>query len=553
MFLRYFLWQYAGIEGDWQDAGVNWKQLYGIPLLFGVIGCFYHCKKDRKMWFVFLAFFAIMGIVLDIYFNMQEPQPRERDYFYVGSFFVFSVWIGMGVLGTVEFLRRVLKSQRAQTYAAGGVLLLSAVFIPGNMLRTNYKDADRTGDYVAWDYSYNLLQSCEPDAILFTNGDNDTFPLWYLQDVEGVRRDIRIVCLSLANTPWYVEQLKNETPFGAKKVPISISDENIERLEVVRWDPRQMILPVPQNAVNESINLEDASKQSFLVDTSVTQSGVIRFIFPNTETVGSIKAIRAQDIVTWNIISTNKWQRPIYFAVTCTPDSKIGLDRYFRIDGLASRLVPIHAARNEAIIVDTILAANLYNSPPGFFKTFQRGYKYRGLNDSTVYYDENVMRLLSNYRNAFLRLAMYHLNITHDSVKAREALDSMEAKIPHSIIPLDYRLLFDVATFYKYAGVQDKYDKYINEATVKLLDIIKKNPDDPLSEHNPYVLLLSIYESQGEYPKAIDILNTINANYAGISPQLGEQVKEKMEKLRAEMAMRAAAKDTVALQPQQRK
>ena len=102
--------------------------------------------------------------------------------------------------------------------------------------------------------------------------------------------------------------------------------------------------------------------------------------------MGSIKAIRAQDIVTWNIISTNKWQRPIYFAVTCTPDSKIGLDRYFRIDGLASRLVPIHAARNEAIIVDTILAANLYNSPAGFFKTFQRGYKYRGLNDSTVYY-----------------------------------------------------------------------------------------------------------------------------------------------------------------------
>ena len=116
-----------------------------------------------------------------------------------------------------------------------------------------------------------------------------------------------------------------------------------------------------------------------------------------------------------------------------------------------------------------------------------------------------------NYRNAFLRLAMYHLNITHDSGKAREALDSMEAKIPHTIIPMDYRLLVRCSNFYKYAGVQNKYNKYIDEATVKLLDIIKKNPNDPLSEHNPYVLLLSIYESRGEYPKAIDILNTINA------------------------------------------
>ena len=553
MFLRYFLWQYAGIEGNWQNAGVNWKQLYGIPLLFGLIGCFYHWKKDRKMWFVFLTFFAVMGIILAVYFNMQEPQPRERDYFYVGAFFVFSVWIGMGVLGMVELLRRVLKNRHAQVYAAGGVLFLTAVFIPGNMLRTNYKDADRTGDYVAWDYSYNLLQTCEPEAILFTNGDNDTFPLWYLQDVEGIRRDVRIVCLSLANTPWYVAQLKNETPFGAKKVPISIPDDHIDRLEAVQWQPRRMILPVPQNVVDEFISLEDASKQPPLADTSVTRSGVIRFTLPNTITVGTVKAIRAQDIVTWNIISTNKWQRPIYFAVTCTPDSKIGLEHYFRMDGLASRLVPIQAASSEGIIVDTILAANLYHSPSGYSKTFQRGYKYRGLNNSAVYYDDNVTRLIFNYRNAFLRLAMHHLNLTHNNAKAIEALDSMESKIPHSIIPMDNRLLSDVANFYKYAGAQDKYNTYADEVTIKLLDIIKKNPDQPLSEFNPFAELLSIYESRGEYSKAIDILNTINARYAGISPGLGEQVKERIEKLQAKISGSAATKDTVALEPQQKK
>ena len=213
-----------------------------------------------------------------------------------------------------------------------------------------------------------------------------------------------------------------------------------------------MTLPVPQNVIDEFAYLEDASKQPPLADTSVTRSGVIRFTFPNTITVGSVKAIRAQDIVAWNIILTNKWQRPIYFAVTCTLDSKIGLERYFRMDGLAERLVPFRAPSNGRIIVDTILAANIFNSPAGFSKTFQRGYKYRGLNDSTVYYDDNVMRLMSNYRNAFLRLAMYHLNLTRNNAKAVEALDSMEAKIPHSVIPMDYRLLSDVANFYKYAG-----------------------------------------------------------------------------------------------------
>jgi hypothetical protein len=549
MFLRYFLWQYAGIEGDWQDAGVNWKQLYGIPLLFGLFGCYYHWKKDRKMWFVFLTFFAIMGIVLDIYFNMQEPQPRERDYFYVGSFFVFSIWIGMGVLGVAQLLQRASRNRQVQAYTAGGVLLFSAALIPGNMLRTNYKDANRTGDYAAWDYSYNLLQTCEPDAILFTNGDNDTFPLWYLQDVEGIRRDIRIVNLSLANTPWYIAQLKNEAPFGAKKVPISISDDQIERLEAVKWEPRRMILPVPQNVVNEFIYLEDALKQLPLVDTSVTRSGIIRFTFPNTIMAGSVKAIRAQDIVTWNIISTNKWQRPIYFAVTCTLDSKIGLERYFRMDGLAARLVPIQAQNNEGIIVDTILATNLYNSPSGYSKTFQRGYKYRGLNDSTVYYDENVTRLMLNYRNAFLRLAMYHLNITHDSAKAREALDWMEVRIPQSVFPIDNRLLYNVANFYKYAGVMDKYNYYADEVTVKLLDFIKRRPNEPLSESNPYIVLLAVYESRREYEKAIGVLNEINDRYAGTATGIAEQVKERIAKLRTKMSVNnAAIKDTVVVQ-----
>ncbi len=554
MFLRYFLWQYAGIDGDWQDAGVNWKQLYGIPLLFGLIGCYYHYRKDKKMWFVLLTFFMVMGLVLAIYFNMQEPQPRERDYFFVGAFFVFSIWIGMGVLGLIEFAREYLKDTKAQLYSAGGILLLGAAFVPGNMLRTNYKDADRTGDYVAWDYSYNLLQTCEPEAILFTNGDNDTFPLWYLQDVEGVRRDIRIVNLSLANTPWYIHQLKDETPFGARKVPMSLSDTQIDDLQPIRWEPRRMALRVPQDVLSQYSSASDAPKQYPVLDTSVTNSGVIRFTLPNSMTFGDVKAIRVQDIVTWDIISSNKWQRPIYFAVTSTPDCKIGLDRYFRMDGLAMKLIPFAAPTDDGIIVDSILATNLYDSPAGFSKTFRRGYKFRGLTDSTVYFDENVTRLTMNYRNAFLRLALHYLNQERNNAKALQALDSMESKISRRVIPMDYRVLYDVANFYRYAGANDKFVKYTDEVLAKLIELTKSRPKEALSQSNPYSVLLSIYESREDYDKAIGVLNTINEVYGGTNTTVAKQVSERIAQLRAQMATKnAITKDTVAMQPQRPK
>jgi Protein O-mannosyl-transferase TMEM260-like len=545
MYIRYFLWQYAGIEGNWQDAGVNWKQLYGIPLLIGFFGFYVHYKKDRKRWFVFLLLFLIMGIILDLYQNQQDPQPRERDYFYVGSFFAFSIWIGIGVMGLIDVAREKLKDQKFHMFAAGGILLLAALFVPGNMLRTNFKTENRTGDYMAWDYSYNLLQTCEPDAILFTNGDNDTFPVWYLQDVEGVRRDIRVVNLSLVNTPWYILQLKNETPFGAQKVAMSLTDDQIESLQPIQWEPRKMSLDVPRSTVDQFSKYEDEATHSTFVDTSIAHSGKINFVFPYTITFGNIKAIRVQDIATWDIISSNQWKRPIYFAVTSTPDSKIGLDKYFEMDGLAMKMVPYQAPTDEGIIVDSILTKNLYDSPAGFFRTFHRGYKYRDLRDSSVYYDENVTRMIMNYRNAFLRLALYHLNETHDNAQAITALDSMESKIPHSVIPMDYRLMFDVSNFYNYAGDRAKYMEFTSELEQQLDNMISKSPHEALSQYNPYVILLSVYEGRGEYQKGIDLLNKMQTVYAG-TPGLEQQLKGRIAQLQAELAQHnSGKKDTV--------
>jgi hypothetical protein len=544
MLTRYFLWQYVGSAGDEQDAGVNWKVLYGIPLFIGLFGMYYHYKKDTKMWWVFFNFFLLMSIVLALYFNMQEPQPRERDYFFVGAFFVFSIWIGIGVLGLIDMVKTALQNEQAQKLAVGGVLVLCFAFVPVNMARVNFKSADRTGDYVAWDYSYNLLQSCEPDAILFTNGDNDTFPLWYLQDVEGVRQDVRIVNLSLVNTPWYISQLKNETPHGAKKVPISTSDEEIERIQPMQWEPREMELPVPQSVINQARVSTDVNAAVVFPDSGKGNGGVIKFTMPYTMTFGTIKAIRVQDIVTFDIIMTNKWQRPIYFAVTSTPDSKLGLEKYFRMDGLAMKMVPFQSQNDEGVIVDSILSANLYNTPKIPSKTFQRGYMFRGLNNPKVYYDENVTRLVMNYRNSFLRLALHHLNNTKNFPKAVAALDSMEAKVPSSVIPMDYRIMYDVANFYHFAGAQEKYAAYSQKIETVILDMIAKGVTEPFSQYNPYYILYSLYQNKEEYDKAADVLSQIKAHYAALQG-IDQWVDAQKQQVMAQKALKGAApKDT---------
>ncbi|MDD8019164.1 MAG: DUF2723 domain-containing protein [Bacteroidota bacterium] len=544
MFLRYFLWQYVGSEGDFQGAKANWNQLWGIPLFIGLFGCYYHYKKDRVMWWVFFNFFVLMGFVMAIYFNMQNPQPRERDYFYVGAFFVFSMWIGIGALGIVDSLREMIKNAQAQKWVTYTALLFCVVFVPFNMARTNYSTADRTGDYVAWDYSYNLLQSCEPDGILFTNGDNDTFPLWYLQDVEGVRRDIRIVNLSLVNTSWYIMQLKHETPYGSKAVPISLSDQEIEQVGPMQWEPREMTLPVPGNVMREfeMYNSDKTARPKFPVDTAAKE-GEIKFTLPNTMQFGTVKAIRAQDIMAYDIIRTNNWERPIYFAVTSTPDSKIGLDRYFRMDGLAMKLIPYPTPSDEGVIDPKILSANLLNVPDHPSKTFERGYLYRGLKDSTVHYDENVTRLAMNYRNAFMRLALFYINTTHENAKAIAVLDSMVVKFPSNVLPLDYRIEFDITNFYFFTGAKERYMQVSKNLLTRLLEMTSKPVVEQFTnQYHPYYMLFTIYQNRGEYDKANGMLDRISTEYGNVRG-LGDWVK--VQKAQIQMAIQTH-RDTLA-------
>lgn len=242
-----------------------------------------------------------------------------------------------------------------------------------------------------WDYSYNILQSAAPNAIIFTNGDNDTFPLWYLQDVEGVRRDVRIANLSLLNTPWYIFQLKDTEPHGAPKIKMNLTDAQIAAIAPSQWKTRNISVPISPNIY----------KEFGITDTSITNKGMISWKMEPSVNFGSVQAVRAQDIVAMDIVRANINDRPIYFAVTTPDNSKIGLNNYMEMEGLAYRITPKTNTDYFSSINPKILWKQLMEEPNDYNTNYQPGFKFRGLNDSTIFMDDNHTRLTLNYRHAF--------------------------------------------------------------------------------------------------------------------------------------------------------
>ena len=471
MMTRYWMWNYAGRESWVQDAGVDIApfnqignslgkilgihfggevrdSLYGIPFLLGLIGIYFHFRKDWKMASVFMITFILMGYLTAFYQNQQDPQPRERDYFYVGAFFVFSIWIAIAVKELAMLVFDKMNDTSFRNAAVFGVLALGVVFVPVNMLKTNYFTHDRSKNWVPWDYSYNLLQSCAPNAVLFTNGDNDTFPLWYMQDVEGVRRDVKIANLSLLNTHWYIEQLKNDDPYHVGKVNIRMSDAEIEGLQPVRWNAQNVTIAAPKPEGDES--LKDIFQKYEIRDSSIMKTGNITWSMKPTLNFGNVSGIRVQDIMVKEIVEANAWQRPIYFAATVSQDGKIGLDNYLKAEGLAMRLVPEKGNGNFDFINPDIVKKQLEENP-GYSKDYKPGFKFRGLNNPNIFFDDNHIRMTSSYRNVFIALAYYYLN--HNEKKlALNTLDKMQEKMPRNVIGMDYQLLFNVGNMYYSLG-----------------------------------------------------------------------------------------------------
>ena len=526
MFFRYVGWNFIGAAGEEQDSGVSAKGTLAIPFIVGLFGMWYHFRKDRRMMFVLAVTFIILGPVLALYQNQQEPQPRERDYFYVGAYYVIAAWIAVGTVGLVELARKNLKQEGMQTVLTLGLVGVLALAIPGREAQLGYHDINRSGNYVAWDYSYNMLQSCEKDAILFTNGDNDTFPLWYLQDVEGVRRDVRIVNLSLVNTNWYIKQMK-ATPYfkEAKAVPISFSDKAIDNLQPVIWETRQIDIPVPPEALT----------RYGPPDSTTARTGKMSFTMRNTLQVGGTRAIRIQDIMVRDIITTNQWKRPIFFAVTCSPDSKIGLDEFLWFHGLAWRLEPRKINKEDLGLNRDVLEKNLLQEPEGFAKDAQYGYKFRGIADSNVVFDENTSRLMLNYRSAFIRLAMYYMNVEPNPTKGIAILERMEQIIPRTKVPMAWELMSDISNIYHRFGREDRFNEYANDLEKVARQMIDAGQANTQSYYNPYRVLLDIYDTRHEYQKALDLLVGLQKDYPN-DPGLNARI----EQLRQESSVQTA-------------
>jgi tetratricopeptide (TPR) repeat protein len=342
-----------------------------IPILLGLYGVYLHAKRDIKQFLPLLVLFIISGLGLAIYLNMPDPQPRERDYVFVGAFAPYAIWIGMAIFEIIDLIGRRVTSL-APVALLSGLFLLMPVFI----LKTNFTSHDRTGNYIPYDYAYNILQTSDRDAVLFTNGDNDTFPLWFLQEVEGIRKDVKVVNLSLLNTPWYIKQLRDFPP----KIKIRYSDEYIDNA----------LCASTADAAIESGRVDrdpDPTTGALQWKTKRVEAAGISWELPAVE---GYSLLRVQDVMVFQIVNWNNWERPIYFAVTVADENKIGLQDYLSMEGMGFRLTKTRG-----------VGLNAERS----YKNLWDIYQYRGVKDPRVYKDDNTRKLLTNYRAAYLQLA----------------------------------------------------------------------------------------------------------------------------------------------------
>ncbi|MEO5643174.1 MAG: DUF2723 domain-containing protein [Bacteroidia bacterium] len=434
MYLRYFGWNFIGRQNDHLGYGNDAEgnvltgtpldnrfgdqrllpesqrnnkarnRYFAIPFMLGLFGLYWHFKRSKRDAVVTTLLFLFTGAAIVFYLNQTPGQPRERDYAYVGSFYAFSIWVGLGLPGIYELLLKKLTAATAVSIA-----MFCSVLSPILLLQQNWNDHDRSGRTIAEDIAVNYLNSCEQNAILFTYADNDTFPLWYAQEVLGVRRDIRIICISLFRSDWYIDQAKKKQ-YTSEPLPVSlshwqyrdgtrdyiqISDESNDTLDL-----RRMVdLFTTKNPDDLYFN-SDGDTVNYLP----TRNAMLAVNKENFLRQGNYKASAAslEDSIYWrlrgnyflkdqmailDILAHNDWKRPVYFAVNMPGNSYAGLDDYLQLEGLAYRLVPVKNNREEK----SLRARPMVNLD----KTYNlvMNFKYGGLKDPAVYADETAQRM----------------------------------------------------------------------------------------------------------------------------------------------------------------
>ncbi len=530
MYMRYFLWQFAGrgpssepgvtaFGANIAQDGVKWTQ-FGLPLAFllGLGGMFYQFQRDKKAAFSVLTLFFITGLAIIMYLNQDNPQPRERDYSYVGSFLAFSIWIGIGAAAIAEKTIKYIKEKELATRLAGVSIVLQILLVPGVMAFANYHEHNRSGNYVAWDMAYNILQTCEPNAIIFTNGDNDTYPLWYLQEVEGIRKDVTVANLSLLNTPWHIKQLRDSRPVGERF--INLNDDQIDEISygLQAWQEKKVRIPV----ANDPLNTE----------------GYIEW---NLKPTYAGQALKTQDLMVLRIINDSKWRYPIYFAVTVGNENRIGLEDYLGMEGLAFRL----NSHKIALVDRDKMEANLMtdigdvtwskefvpsksiadSNKITWSRNYQSGYLFRNLGNKDVYYDDSILRLMQNYRSGYLQLAVVYYFEYQDLVdknsptpvvetarhKVLNVLEKMEQNLPQETIPVTTNdHYFQIGHLYSRIGEKEVFRTILedlnNRKNVAVEERLKFG-QAYIQELDDYDSALKIFE--GLYESYLDVENLV--------------------------------------------
>ncbi len=502
MYLRYFMWNFAGRQNDIQGHGEinkgNWlsgvpfidnarlgpqdnitKEMannkgrntyFFLPLILGFIGLLFHFQTNNKDAFVTLLLFLFTGLAIVVYLNQAPFQPRERDYAYVGSFYAFAIWIGIGVLAIFDFL----KNKMPRVTGASLATLLCLLLVPTIMATENWDDHDRSDRYTARDVAANYLNSCAPNAIIFTNGDNDTFPLWYAQEVEGIRTDIRVVNLSLFNTDWYIDQMRRAA-YEASPIPSSLDWSKYKQ-------GTRDYIPVFDKGigyidVKDVINFIGDDSEKTKVSTSrgrsnYTPTNKLKLTIDKEQVIanGVVSADQADlivDEVKWelkgqgiyknqmmvlDILANFNWETPIYFAITVGADNFMGLDKYFQLEGLAYRFVPILAQSKDeqtGAIAEELMYDNIMNK-----------FNWGNMQDPNVYLDETNRRMTLNFRNNFSRLADALIK-SGKIDKAELVLDKCLEIMPNDAVPYNYFNLPIVENYYK-IGKTEKAREVMN-------------------------------------------------------------------------------------------
>ena len=506
MYGRYFMWNFSGRQngdqgyfasdpsaGNWitgfdfidENRLGNQKELpdaqknnqarnkyYMIPLLLGLIGLFFHYRRRPKDFSALMALFIITGIGIIVYSNQPPNEPRERDYVLAGSFLMFAIWIGMSVLVLFDLLSSRLKLPEIAGAAAACLLALSAPLL---MVTQNWDDHSRADHYASRDYAQNFLQSCEPNAIIFTYGDNDTYPLWYCQEVEGIRTDVRVVNLSLIAVDWYISQLRravNNSPAiemsipqeqirGYKRVQLPINPyekpEQVMTLQqALKFLSEDHKLPMQGGRDFESylpthkfiipVNKQDA------IDNKVVAAGDSTLVDTMYIDLGDKKSYLIKDeLAILDIINSNIWKRPIYWAVTCREDKLLGFEDYLQLEGLSLRLVPKRVPSSSGAY--GIIGSGGVNTETAYNNIMEK-WRWGNFDKKQTYVDRSYLPSLQTMRVTMIRIAR-QLVVEGKKDKAIALADRYFEVFPEYNFPYDQFSAF-LADVYFRAGANEK-------------------------------------------------------------------------------------------------